>query len=158
MIVRITVLGGLSTLDIYTMGFAGWKASEFFEALRKNNIRHLIDVRINNTTQLAGYTKRDDLNYFLQAILGITYRHEPLLAPTENLLKEYRQRDISWEEYSARFLELMKARQIEDVLEEATFDVPTVLLCSEHTQEYCHRRLVVEYLNEQWGDVISLPI
>jgi uncharacterized protein (DUF488 family) len=140
-------------MKIYTIGFTKKTAAEFFGILQSNGIRRLIDVRLNNVSQLAGFAKREDLGYFLHAICNAEYVHEPLLAPTQEMLDAYRKAKGSWQDYAARFLELMAKRRIETVISPALFDVPAVLLCSEPTAEECHRRLVVEYLNTKWGDV-----
>jgi uncharacterized protein (DUF488 family) len=116
-------------------------------------IRLLLDVRLNNISQLAGFAKRADLAFFLREICGAKYVHEPLLAPTQEMLEAYRSKAASWEEYDARFLALMADRRIERELDRALFEGPTVLLCSEPTAERCHRRLVLEYLREKWGDI-----
>lgn len=116
-------------------------------------IRRLLDVRLNNVSQLAGFSKREDLAYFLRELCGAEYLHEPLLAPTQALLDAYRKQKGSWEEYERRFLDLMRERRIEERLDRHLFDIPTVLLCSEATPERCHRRLVLEYLQERWGDL-----
>lgn len=97
-------------------------------------------------SQLAGFTKKSDLPYFLSAICDIEYTHEPLLAPNDQILDDYRKHRIAWEEYEERFLALMRERKIESTLPLDLFARPTVLLCSETTPEQCHRRLVVEYL------------
>jgi uncharacterized protein (DUF488 family) len=110
-------------------------------------------VRLNNTSQLAGFSKRDDLIYFLREICGADYIHEPLLAPTQVLLDEYRKHKGGWEAYERRFLALMGERRIEEQISHDLFAIPTVLLCSEATAEHCHRRLVLEYLQRQWGDI-----
>ena len=140
-------------MEIYTIGFTRKSAAEFFELLRRNGIRRLIDVRLNNVSQLAGFTKRDDLAYFLQQILSADYRHEPLLAPTQEMLDDLKKHRGSWAEYERRFLALMHERRIEQELDRSIFAVPTVLLCSEATAEQCHRRLIVEYLDSRWGSV-----
>ncbi|HEX9039047.1 MAG TPA: DUF488 domain-containing protein [Ktedonobacterales bacterium] len=114
-------------------------------------IRRLLDVRLNNVSQLAGFSKKDDLRYFLRVILAADYLHEPLLAPTQELLDEYRKAKGGWENYERRFLALMRERQVERRVDRALFTVPTVLLCSEATPEHCHRRLVAEYLRDAWG-------
>jgi len=108
---------------------------------------------LNNSSQLAGYTKREDLPYFLDALCGAEYQHDLSLAPTEDLLKSYRKKVIDWNEYERRFLELMAERRIEQVVDRGLFETPTALLCSEPTAEHCHRRLVVEYLRDKWGDI-----
>lgn len=145
-------------MRLFTIGFTKWTAQDFFQALRENGIRRLIDVRLSNTSQLAGFSKRDDLSYFLRTILDVEYTHEPLLAPTRDLLNEYRQKRLDWDEYALRFLQLLEARGVERLYDPSAFDHPTVLLCSEWSQERCHRRLIVEYLNNKWGPLISSPI
>lgn len=145
-------------MDVFTIGFAGRTAPEFFGALRRAGIKRLLDVRLNNSSQLAGFTKRGDLPFFLREICGAEYRHEPLLAPTQELLDAYRKQKGSWAEYERRFLALMTERRIEDTLDRRLFAVPTVLLCSETTAERCHRRLVCEYLARVWGDVTAIHV
>jgi uncharacterized protein (DUF488 family) len=110
-------------------------------------------VRLNNVSQLAGFTKRDDLPFFLGELCnGAEYVHEKLLAPTRELLDAYKKQKGSWADYEQAFLALMAERQIETAIDKSVFDRPTVLLCSEPTAEHCHRRLVAEYLSERWGD------
>jgi uncharacterized protein (DUF488 family) len=113
----------------------------------------VIDVRLHNTSQLAGFTKRDDLEFFLAAICDAAYCHQPLLSPTEEILEGYKKKAISWEDYEARFRALLAERRVEDVLDRQSFAVPTALLCSEPTPEHCHRRLVAEHLAARWEDV-----
>jgi uncharacterized protein (DUF488 family) len=144
---------GALRMKIYTIGFTKKTAAAFFGILQANGIQRLVDVRLNNISQLAGFAKRDDLRYFLNAICGVEYVHEPLLAPTQEMLDAYKKAKGSWQDYAARFLELMAERRIETAIAPALFDVSTVLLCSEPTAEQCHRRLVVEYLHAKWGDV-----
>ncbi|HPP22478.1 MAG TPA: DUF488 domain-containing protein [Phycisphaerae bacterium] len=139
-------------MEIYTIGFTQKTAECFFESLKQAGVRRLLDVRLNNSSQLAGFTKRDDLQYFLRVICGMEYEHEPLLAPTEDILTTFKKGKGSWAEYEQRFLALMKERQVEEYVDRASFEVPTVLLCSEPTPEHCHRRLVAEYLAEKWGE------
>lgn len=139
-------------MEVYTIGFTKRRAADFFDTLKAAGIGRLLDVRLNNSSQLAGFTKRDDLPYFLKEICGADYVHQPLLAPTGDLLAAYRKQRGSWETYERGFLELMAERQIEKHLERASFAIPTVLLCSEPTAERCHRRLVLEYLQEKWGN------
>jgi uncharacterized protein YeaO (DUF488 family) len=109
-------------------------------------------------SQLAGFTKRDDLEFFLRELGHIDYHHEPLLAPTQTLLDDYKKRQRSWAEYEERFLQLMTERQIEDQLDRDRFERRTVLLCSEPTAERCHRRLVAEYLDKTWGNVRAVHL
>jgi len=136
---------------IYTIGFAGKTAEVFFGQLERNGIRRLVDVRLHNTSQLSGFTKREDLAFFLDRILGVEYRHEPMLAPTEELLRAYRKKQCSWEDYSERFLQTLRERKVEERLSPELFAVFTVLLCSEASPKRCHRRLVAEYLSQYWG-------
>jgi uncharacterized protein (DUF488 family) len=145
-------------LEIYTIGFTKKTAEQFFESLKSHGIRRLIDVRLNNVSQLAGYTKKDDLSYFLRKLGEIDYVHNLSLAPTADMLKDYRAKRISWSEYEARFVSLLKERSVEQTLSKSLFDDPCVLLCSEPTQQRCHRRLIVEYLDSEWGNIASIPL
>jgi len=138
-------------VEIFTIGFTQTTAEDFFGRLKAHRIERLLDVRLNNKSQLAGFAKRDDLAYFLRELVGTEYEHAPLLAPSPELLDAYRKRkSISWPEYEERFLALMRDRGIEQELDPAEFKTRTVLLCSEATPEHCHRRLVVEYLSSCW--------
>ena len=139
-------------MKLFTIGFTRKSASRFFDLLRGSGVKRVLDVRINNGLQLAGFAKKDDLAFFLKEICGMGYVHLPDLAPTKELLKEYRAGTVDWETYEKRFTELMRERRIEettpkDVLSEGC------LLCSEDQPHHCHRRLVAEYLNEHWGDI-----
>lgn len=145
-------------MEVYTIGFTKRTAAEFFGALKGASVKRLLDVRLNNSSQLAGFTKKDDLPFFMKEICGAEYIHEPLLAPTQELLKEYKKKKGSWEEYERRFLQLMEQRKIEEKIDRRLFDVPTVLLCSETTADHCHRRLVLEYLGKKWGDVKAVHL
>jgi uncharacterized protein (DUF488 family) len=140
-------------MEIYTIGFTKKSAEQFFSLLKKARVGRVLDVRLNNVSQLAGFAKREDLAYFLRQICGAEYVHQPLLAPTQDMLDAYKKHKGSWEEYAPRFLTLMASRQIEDHIERSQFDTPTALLCSESTAEHCHRRLVLEYLREKWGEM-----
>jgi len=140
-------------MEIYTIGFTKRTAAEFFGALKRAGIKRLLDVRLNNVSQLAGFTKRDDLPFFLQEICSAEYVHQPLLAPTQDILDAYKKRKGSWQVYENQFLDLMCERKIEDRIDRRLFEIPTVLLCSETTPKQCHRRLVLEYLNTKWGNL-----
>ena len=140
-------------MEIYTIGFTKKSAKEFFDALKKAGIKRLLDIRLNNSSQLAGFTKQEDLAFFLREICGAEYMHKPILAPTKEILDDYRKKRITWEEYERRFTALMRERGIEELLNKGLFDIPTVLLCSEPKPDKCHRRLVAEYLRREWGDV-----
>lgn len=140
-------------MEIFTIGFTKRSAADFFGALRSNGVRLLLDIRLRNSSQLAAFAKRDDLAFFLRELGGIAYRHEMLLAPSADLLDAYRKKRISWDRYAEGFRELMAARQVESVIDASLFGEPTVLLCSEPRPEKCHRRLVIDYLAEKWGEV-----
>lgn len=140
-------------MEIYTIGFTKRTAAEFFGALRQAGIKRLIDVRLNNTSHLAGFAKRDDLEYFLREICDAEYVHLPLLAPTDEILDGYKDKSLSWDEYETRFLALLAERKVEEAVERRLFDEgPVVLLCSEPEADHCHRRLVAEYLAAAWGN------
>ena len=145
-------------MEIYTIGFTKKSAEGFFEALKKSGIERLVDVRVNNTSQLAGFTKKRDLVYLLGQLLGADYLHEPLFAPTKELLKGYRAGDVTWEEYEMVYLALLAEREVEREIPRDLFTRRTVLLCSEPTSDFCHRRLVIEYLNRAWGNVQAVHL
>jgi uncharacterized protein (DUF488 family) len=139
-------------VKIFTIGFTKKSARKFFEILRKSGVQRLIDVRLNNVSQLAGFAKRDDLAFLLKEICGIDYVHLPDLAPTQEMLDDYRKKHKDWDKYEKQFLELMRKRRIENKLpKEVVAD--GCLLCSEDKPHHCHRRLVAQYLREHWGDV-----
>jgi uncharacterized protein (DUF488 family) len=140
-------------VEVYSIGFTKKTAKQFFGILGKAGIRRLLDVRLKNASQLAGFTKREDLEYFLREICAAEYVHEPQLAPTKEILDEYKKHKGSWEEYERRFLALMAIRKVEEKLDTGIFAVPTVLLCSEPTPDHCHRRLVLEYLQQKWSNL-----
>jgi uncharacterized protein (DUF488 family) len=140
-------------VEVYSIGFTKKTAEQFFGLLKSAGIRRLLDVRLNNVSQLAGFAKRKDLQYFLREICGAEYVHEALLAPTKEMLDDYKKRKGSWEEYEHRFRTLMADRHIEKKLERSALAVPTALLCSEPTPDHCHRRLVLEYLRDKWSEL-----
>lgn len=137
-------------MTVYTIGFTKKSAQQFFDLIRSSGTRRVIDVRLNNVSQLAGFAKRDDLAYFLRTICDVDYFHLPQLAPTKDLLDEYKRRHGSSDEYEAQFLDLMRERRIEENLSRELID-DGCLLCSEHEPHRCHRRLVTEYLEQHWG-------
>lgn len=137
-------------MEVYSIGFTKHTAEDFFTTLERANVRRLIDVRLNNVSQLSGFSKRDDLRYFLKRIAGIEYSHELALAPTADLLNAYKKKEISWHSYAEQYLALLDDRSIERQLD-AHFFEDAVLLCSEHKPERCHRRLALEYLGSAWS-------
>ncbi|MCI6890802.1 MAG: DUF488 domain-containing protein [Treponema sp.] len=142
----------MDNINLYTVGFTKKNAETFFTLLTKNGVRKLIDVRLNNVSQLAGFTKQDDLKYFLKELCGIEYYHYEYLAPTENILKRYKNKEISWKQYELEFNSLIEKRKIE---EKISLDLLTdsCLLCSEATAENCHRRLVAEYFKKVYEQI-----
>ncbi len=140
-------------MEVYTTGFTKKTAAQFFGTLKQAGIKRLVDIRLNNSSQLAAFAKKDDLPFFLQEICGIEYLHEPLLAPTQDILDAYKKQKGSWAEYERRFVALLRERKIEEKISPKLFEIPTVLLCSELTADHCHRRLVAEYLAEKWGNL-----
>ena len=145
-------------MEVFTIGFTQTTAADFFGKLKKYGIQRLVDVRLNNVSQLAGFAKRDDLSFFVGEICGAEYIHEILLAPTQDMLDAYKKLKGSWGQYEKVFLELMAERRIEERLNPDLFSVPTALLCSEPTATHCHRRLVVEYLHEKWDGVKAVHL
>lgn len=137
---------------LYTIGFTKKPASQFFESLRSAEVRRIVDVRLNNVSQLAGFAKMQDLRYFLERIDGIEYKHATSLAPTQVMLGTYR-KDKRWSDYERRFLNLMKDRHVEDVWVRDLRDADC-LLCSEDRPDRCHRRLVAEYLAAYRDDLV----
>jgi uncharacterized protein (DUF488 family) len=139
-------------MRLFTLGFTKKSAEDFFGRLKRSDARRLVDVRLNNLSQLAGFTKRDDLRFFTQAICGIPYLHLPILAPTQAALDGYKKAKGGWEAYEREFLDLMAKRQIERAVPRLELD-EACLLCSEDRPNHCHRRLVAEYLKKHWSDV-----
>lgn len=136
------------TISLYTIGFTKKTAEQFFTALRRAEVRTLLDIRLNNVSQLAGFTKRDDLRFFLREICHAEYVHMPQCAPTKEILDAYQRNGGDWETYAARFVPLLSERRIETLLAPHLLD-HGCLLCSEPTPEKCHRRLVAEYMKER---------
>jgi uncharacterized protein (DUF488 family) len=139
-------------MKIFTIGFTKKSAETFFTSLKNAGVKRLVDVRLNNISQLAGFTKKDDLRYFTKAICGIEYVHLRDLAPTQDILDAYKKQKGDWNLYEQQFLDLMRSRHVEDTASRQILD-GGCLLCSEEKPHHCHRRLVAEYLKEKWGDV-----
>ena len=140
-------------MEIYTIGFGGKTAEQFFESLKQVHVQQLVDVRLNNVSQLAGFTKKSDLPYLLSKVAGIQYRHEPLLAPLPDMLKAYRRKEMDWATYEALYLDLLLKRNAAVALRADDFSERLVFLCSEPTPDKCHRRLAAEYLQSRWTNV-----
>ena len=140
-------------MEIYTIGFTQTTAERFFTRLAHARVERLLDVRLNNTSQLAGFAKAQDLPYFAHELVGAVYEHEPLLAPTQEILDAYKKRKGDWDAYEREFRALMESRRIHEALSRSAFARRTALLCSEAEPEHCHRRLVAEFLAQRWPDV-----
>lgn len=140
-------------ITLYTIGFAKKSAEEFFTILKLKHIKALIDIRLNNVSQLSGFTKKKDLQYFLKEICNIEYVHRPDFAPSKDILDGYKKKEISWPVYEKKYLELLVQRQ---VLEEIGLDELNMscLLCSEPKPDHCHRRLLAEYLKDAKNNII----
>ena len=139
-------------MNLFTIGFTQKSAKDFFETLNKSGAKRVLDIRLNNVSQLAGFTKKHDLEFFLNSICGIEYVHLPLLAPTQEILDDYRKRKGSWASYEQSFLHLMDERNIKD---DVGLDLisDSCLLCSEAKPDRCHRRLIAEYLQSIWNEI-----
>ncbi len=135
----------MNNVELFTIGFTKKNAETFFRKLEKAGVKKIIDIRLNNVSQFAGFAKKDDLVYFLKELCECGYRHEPLLAPTKNILDGYKKKKIGWSEYEKRFKSLLKARNAHTLVSSSELH-KACLLCSEPDPEKCHRRLVAEYL------------
>ncbi|MCY3914349.1 MAG: DUF488 domain-containing protein [Chloroflexi bacterium] len=140
-------------MKLYTIGFTKTSAADFFGRLLDSGAKRVVDVRLNNVSQLAGFAKRDDLAYFLREICGMEYVHAPDLAPTKEMLDAYRKEHRDWATYEREFLALMDDRRIQETPSVRQALADGCLLCSEDTPEHCHRRLVAEYLGRHWEDL-----
>ncbi|WP_458368887.1 DUF488 domain-containing protein [Pseudomonas mandelii] len=138
-------------MKIYTIGFTEKKAERFFSLIKISGTKRIVDVRLNNISQLAGFAKKEDLKYFLKELCNVDYLHLPDLAPTKEILSPYQKKDITWQQYEEKYLNLMSKRNIEKHLSKDVID-EGCLLCSEHQPHQCHRRLVVDYLKSAWNE------
>jgi len=139
-------------MRLYTIGFTKKNAEEFFRRLQKAGVERVIDVRLNNKSQLAGFAKQDDLKFFLKSVAGIQYLYKPEWAPTQEILDNYKKKKGTWLEYERSFNELLEERQIEKIGDRKILE-NSCLLCSEDTAEHCHRRLVAEYLKKHYKEI-----
>ncbi|GAB2805082.1 DUF488 family protein [Dyella kyungheensis] len=139
-------------MNLFTIGFTKKTAESFFGKLKRSGAKRVVDVRLNNVSQLAGFAKRNDLEFFLREVCDIGYVHLPELAPTQDILDEYKKNKGDWMVYERKFLDLMRKREIEKRIPPETL-ADGCLLCSEDKPHHCHRRLVAEYLKEHWGTI-----
>lgn len=142
----------MNKINLFTIGFTKKNAETFFGKLGKAGVKKIIDIRLNNVSQLAGFAKKDDLIYFLKKICGCNYMHEPLLAPTKEILDGYKKKEIDWPEYQKQFNDLLKTRKAHTLVSSSELH-KACLLCSEPTPDKCHRRLVAEYLKNHFDDI-----
>jgi uncharacterized protein (DUF488 family) len=142
----------MNAMKLFTIGFTQKPAEAFFGRLSRAGVKRVIDIRLNNVSQLAGFAKRDDLRYFLKAIGGIDYVHLPELAPTQEILDDFKKKKGDWSNYEKAFQILLKKRRPEETLSRELFE-NGCLLCSEDRPDHCHRRLVAEHLAKKWGNL-----
>jgi uncharacterized protein (DUF488 family) len=140
---------------ITSIGFTGKSAERFFTLLREADVQRVIDVRLHNTSQLAGFSKKDDLRFFLRELGNIEYLELPDLTPEKAMLKDYQDKKIDWPDYEKKYIDLLARRAVESRLDRNLFE-DGCLLCSEHQPHRCHRRVAIEYLNQAWGN--HLPV
>lgn len=142
----------MQRIKLYTIGFTKKSAEVFFSEIRDAGVKTVIDVRLNNISQLAGFAKRDDLVFFLRELCDCKYAHIQEFAPTKEILDAYKKKEIDWHEYAQRFMLLIEERKIETKISIEQLD-KACLLCSEPRPEHCHRRLVSEYLTEKFKNI-----
>jgi uncharacterized protein (DUF488 family) len=142
-------------VQVATIGFTGKSAQTFFDLQNRAQVRTVLDVRLNNTSQLAGFSKKQDLGYFLENLCSAAYVEVPELAPEPALLRRYQGKELSWDEFAAAYVELIAKRRVESRLDMGLFHSACVL-CSEHLPHHCHRRLALEYLNTQWNSRLKI--
>jgi uncharacterized protein (DUF488 family) len=144
-------------MNLYTIGFTKKSAEDFFTRLSKSGVKKVVDIRLNNASQLAGFTKGKDLKFFLKSICDIDYEHRLDLAPTQEILDDYKKGSNDWTVYENNYREMLAKRKIESSTLPASFN-ETCLLCSEDKPEKCHRLLLAEYLQDKWGDVTIIHL
>lgn len=132
--------------NLYTIGFSKKTLREFVNLLKVNGVTRLVDTRLNNTSQLSGFAKKKDLAYIME-LINISYTHDLTLAPSKDILSDYKKKIITWDEYEKRYIELLNSRKIRETFELANNET-ICFLCSEHDPQHCHRRILAEYLNE----------
>lgn len=138
-------------MRVFTIGFTKISAARFFELLGGSGAERVVDIRLNNVSQLAGFSKKEDLKFFLREICGMDYVHLPILAPSKEVFDGLKKHHRDWNRYEREFLALMRERQIEDMDLKGTLS-NACLLCTEDSPDHCHRRLVLEYLQHHWGN------
>lgn len=140
---------------IFTIGFTQTTAENFFERLSNAGVERVVDVRLRTDSQLSGFAKRGDLKFFLSRLLNVDYVHVPSLAPTAELLDDYKKRKIGWADYEQSYRNLIVARKVEMLLSPSDLE-GACLLCSEALPHKCHRRIAADYLTSCWGRQIDV--
>ena len=143
------------TIKLFTIGFTKKNAQQFFSLLRGSGVRRVLDTRLNNMSQLAGFTKRDDLSFFLKEVAGIGYEHAEQLAPTDDMLKRYKKGEISWDACATDYQVMIESRRVHRLFKPEELD-GACLLCSEATPHHCHRRLAAEFFQRQLGSGVDI--
>lgn len=146
-------------IKVCTIGFTKKTAKQFFSILTKNNIDTVVDIRLNNSSQLAGFSKYPDIEFFLEKICNTGYKHDLHFAPKDSTLTKYKKKQISWDEYEKEFAQTMMERKITEYIKANYSSEGSIcLLCSEPTPENCHRRLVANYFKEIFHEVQILHL
>lgn len=130
---------------LYTIGFTAKGAEKFFNLLKDNNVKRLYDIRLNNVSQLAGFTKKNDLIFFLRELGQIEYEHLTSLAPTAEIMDGFKSKKLSWADFEKQYAALLTQRRAIEHLGEYDFG-QACLLCSEAEADHCHRRLAAEFI------------
>lgn len=143
------------TVKIFTIGFTGSSAKHFFERLRQADVKKVIDTRLWASSQLAGFAKKKDLPYFLKEIAGIDYEYREELAPSADILKPFKDNKMSWDEYEVQYIDLINHRNIANMLSPDEVD-RACFLCACKTEHHCHRRLLSEYLQREWSQLVEI--
>lgn len=144
-----------SNSKLHTIGFTKKSANTFFGLLKTNSIKKLIDTRLNNTGQLSGFAKRDDLAYFCKTILSTEYIHWAESAPEEKMLNAYKKKEIPWSDYAEEYLAMLERRKVHSSMSLISSG-DACLLCSEAMPHHCHRSILAEYLNRKSGGSYSV--
>lgn len=142
-------------IKIYTIGFTKKNARQFFGLIQQSGVKRVLDTRLNNVSQLAGFTKKDDLSFFLEKVAGVSYDHALRLAPTDDMLKSYKKGEITWEAYADAYNDLICKRHVEELFSADALN-GACLLCSEATPHHCHRRLAAEFFQNHLGGGVEI--
>ena len=143
------------TFKLYTIGFTKKNARQFFGLIQQSGVKRVLDTRLNNVSQLAGFTKKDDLSFFLEKVAGVSYDHTLRLAPTDDMLKSYKKGEITWEAYADAYIDLIRKRHVEELFSADALN-GACLLCSEATPHHCHRRLAAEFFQNHLGGGVEI--